>query len=282
MRPFFQTAIGRLLEGFASERPWRHVLRLTAFLLLLYPIGTAHTALLKTLMLLVLVFPALLESVVIWSLAVVYMLTVLIMDWYLLQNHEFLISYWVLACALACREKARSVFVVLNARLLIGLSFALALVWKCMSGDFLNGDFLLHSFLSDKRFFDLSGFLTGTSLEVLQSNRGLVEALKFYPVPGAVAAISMGPLGGVPARLLTYWTLVLETFLAAAFLLRLPAGLNRHRHIFLLIFIATTYFFLPLHRFAMILSILGFAQCEERAAYYRLAYLLLFVLIPLF
>jgi len=272
------TDVRRYLVG---EEPWRLMLRLTALLFLLYPIGHEFQYLLKFAALLLLLFPPLLRQIWIWIAILIYMISVLTQEWYLLNNHEFLIVYWCLVCVLASREQDPAGFMAFNGRIIVGLSFLFAVLWKLFTAEFTNGSFLLNSFLVDERFFGLSSIVTGLSTDVLQNNLGLFEALKIYPVEDATIKFASGGRAKFFSYVFSYWTLLIESLLIVGFLSRRPAFLHRHRHIPLLIFIATTYHFVLLPRFAMILTTMGFAQCPAERVNYRIAYLLLAALIPI-
>ena len=63
-------------------------------------------------------------------------------DWPLSDNHAYLLSYWCLACGLANLSEEAQRYLARNARWMIGLVFAFALLWKLLPGsDYTSGVF---------------------------------------------------------------------------------------------------------------------------------------------
>jgi hypothetical protein len=201
-----------------------------------------------------------------------------------MDNNKFLFVYWSLACALAAgadREEAAKLL-AWNARLLVGLAFLFATLWKLRAGGYWDGSFLYLRMLTDDRFQNLAGFLGGISVREFYENRGLIEALKHFPAEGLGVTLAHFPRLEIWARLISCWTLAIEALIAAAFLAPGEGRpFRRLRDLFLLAFIATTYGIVPVKGFAFVLNIMGFAQCERAAPDFRPAYLVLFALILL-
>jgi hypothetical protein len=61
--------------------------------------------------------------------------------WHLIDNHKYLMTYWclALACSLLMEDPRQAL--AFNARLLTGLCFFFAVLWKATSPDFLDGSF---------------------------------------------------------------------------------------------------------------------------------------------
>jgi hypothetical protein len=212
-----------------------------------------------------------------WLLAALAGIRVLV-DWPLPDNHAYLLGYWLFAIALALGggEPARTV--ASSARLLVGLAFAFASVWKLgLSPDYLDGRFFRVALLTDPRFEDLARLVGGLSAESLA---GLREFLgQHVDGPPLIAT----PVAQEPSSLtsfaygLTLWTAFLESTVAAAFLWPRGRGLSRVRDALLLLFCVTTYAIATVEGFAWLLLAMGVAQCERSAT--RLAYLATFFLV---
>ena len=85
-----------------------------------------------------------------------------IADWPLSDNHAYLLSYWCLACGLAGLSDNPQRYLARNARWLIGLAFAWALLWKLLlSGDYSNGVFFRVTMLTDPPAWKLQAQYNG-------------------------------------------------------------------------------------------------------------------------
>ena len=106
-------------------------LRMTLLALSLRPIGGG---LLRpgflVLTVLGLVVPGLLRRSTLWALLTALAAFRVLEDWPLPDNHAYLLCYWCLAITLALRTAEPEPVLALNGRLLIGLVFAFAALWK--------------------------------------------------------------------------------------------------------------------------------------------------------
>jgi hypothetical protein len=212
-----------------------------------------------------------------WLLAALAAIRVLV-DWPLPDNHAYLLAYWLFAIALSLGGAEPAHTLATSARLLVGLAFAFASVWKLgLSADFLDGRFFRVALLADPRFEDLARLVGGLSPESLA---GLRDFLRQH-VDGPAVMGGALPLEPAPLRSLAYgltlWTALLEISVAAAFLWPRGRGLSRPRDALLLLFCATTYAIATVEGFAWLLLAMGVAQCERGAT--RLAYLGVYLLV---
>jgi hypothetical protein len=169
----------------------------------------------------------------------------------------------------------RTIFLEVNSRLLIGGVFVAAVLWKLLSGDFLNGSFMTFTLLLDSRFAGFADWATGVGQEALAQNglqlrrvmMGHIEAAELASAPGI----------SIAAMLLTWYTVLIEGAVAVAFLAPKSSWLWRRRNAMMVIFVATVYSIATVIGFAWTLVILGYAQCksDERGA--RLSYLVVFL-----
>ncbi len=266
----------------ASAQPLDLALRLTLLNLLLKPIGDWWLRpLLLGLAAWGLLIPRFCRDRRLWWLLAAFAGTRVVVDWPLPDNHAYLLAYWLFAIALSLGGRDPTRTLATSARLLVGLAFAFASVWKLgLSADFLDARFFRVALLTDPRLEDLARLVGGLSAESL-------AGLREFPGQHVDGPSVLGPpVPHQPSRLasfangLTLWTAVLETAVAAAFLWPRGRGLSRARDALLLLFCATTYAIATVEGFAWLLLAMGVAQCERGAT--RLAYLGVFSLVLLY
>lgn len=260
------------------------VLRLTAIELLLRPMGPWF---IKPVILLLaglaLIFPPVVRAPATWLALALLVTGRLVADWPLPDNHIYLLAYWCLAAGLALRARDIRPPLALSARLLVGLAFLFAVIWKAvLSPDYLDGRFFRVTLMMDDRFAGAVMLITGLSAEQLQQNRNFLQAL-----PEGAELLHPPPFVEPPAfRWLagaaTYGMLALEAAIAAFFLLPWRGRFEPARHALLLTFCLVTYAFAPVAGFGWLLLVLGLAQCLPEQRLLRFAYILSFFLILLF
>jgi hypothetical protein len=227
-----------------------------------------------------LVSPRCLRAPALWlGLAVLVGLRV-VLDWPLADNHIYLTGYWCLAVALGLRTPIPAPMLATGGRLLVGLAFAFAVLWKgVLSPDYADGRFFRVTLLTDQRFEDAALLIGRLTPGELTANR---QALR--PLPDAVEPVDGPELTEPPAfaRLAgaaTWGMLLLEAVVAAAFLAALPPAVAWVRHAALLLFAATTYAFAPVAGFGFVLLAMGLAQCGAAQWVWRGLYLASFGLV---
>ena len=200
-------------------------------------------------------------------------------DWPMADNHAYLLVYWCLALALARLFGPADRVLRLNARWMLGLVFALAVLWKALlSPDYVDGTFFRVTFLTDDRFAELAILAGEMSRDDLEAAR---DALR--PLPPGASLLEPRPLPESPrlqqlAIIATWGTLIVEAFVALGFLVSWRV-MHRWRDFLLQIFCAVTYPLAPVFGFGWLLLAMGVAQCEEARKKTRLAYLAVFVLL---
>lgn len=270
---------GAAVRARANLEPIDLALRLTALDLLLRPVaGPRLRPAFLLVAALVLVVPRCLRARIPWAALTVLAILRVGADWPFADNHAYLLTYWCLGVTLALGDPAPRETLAESARLLIGLAFTFAVLWKTLlSPEFLDGTFLRVTFLVDPRLDALAAAASGLSPDALGLWRDWL---------GGHGSVSTAP-GPVPARLglvaglATAWTVVLEAAVAAAFLFPLRARLARGRDVLLLVFCATTYAVLPVKGFGWLLLAMGVAQSSPEARGLRLAYLAAFAWVGL-
>ena len=224
-----------------------------------------------------LVFRSLLRSAKFWL--VVTLVHVLVFNFYLWEfsdNHKFLLSYWCLAitCALAAEDPDE--VLASTSRILVGLVFLFATVWKATSWSYVNDGTFQFLLVTDFRFFPIANILADVTPEILEANRQALAGVRT-----ATAEIALETTPGVAplATFLTWWTVLLEGVIALAFLVPRVRWLEVGRHILLLGFIASTYPPTNVIQFGWIIVAMGLASCPRSSRRLQLAYLIAFVFI---
>jgi len=201
-------------------------------------------------------------------------------DWPLADNHAYLISYWCLAAGISLAVKDTETCLALNGRLLIGLAFAFAVIWKLLlSPDFLDGTFLRVTLLQDPRFENWTLLSTGLSFEELEAQRASLARHLDSPPYDAAPGPELSARFSQMATVTTYWTAGIELALALTFLCWKGALLSRVRHTLLIVFCVTTYAVATVEGFGWLLISMGVAQCEPRFVRTRALYIASFGLI---
>lgn len=263
-----------LVSNLMKQPRHQLLLRLTAVIILLHGIDDLHRAMLpeKALAAAMLLWPRLINQRLTWLALSGLVVWNTVSNWPFLVNHEYLITYWVLVCTLALYAPIPAAVMAWNARLLVGLCFFFATLWKLLSGEYLNGSFLHLTFLLDPRLSSVA-LLGGVSAETLQTNADLLSVLQ---ATGPSVLITR-PLIAFISHVLSYWTILIEALVALTFLFPQPRWLHQQRDWGLLFFTFTTYAIIPVFSFAAVLLVLGLAQCEhpQRQRLYLRAWLLI-------
>ena len=220
-----------------------------------------------------LLFPRVRRGPWIWFATAAFFTPLLIFNWHHQEDHTYLAVYWCLALGLAFIGRRPIAVMAINGRVLIGLVFAFAVMWKIITPAFVDGSLFHYKLLFDYRFRDTLtqsvGRLSETETQLnLQSINGLqaptsrlTRAVMHYPSSVSWLAHSM-----------TWATIAIELLLAIAFLVR-RHWLHRFRNTALCFFMLSTYTMVPVLGFGMLFASLGIAQTRRREKGARLAYL---------
>jgi hypothetical protein len=181
-------------------------------------------------------------------------------DWRHLDNHMWLLPLWLLAVAAALSTAQPLEALARQARVLMVLVFAAAVVWKLRSPDFLSGTFFEFTLLTDPRFVPLAT-LTGVDPVSLLENR-------FALASGPTSASFVGAsVVRELASLLTWGTVVVEGALLASW--AVPRGTTVVRHTTLAVFCITAYAIAPVAGFGLILLAMGAATAQTDRGRWR-------------
>jgi hypothetical protein len=204
------------------------------------------------------------------------------LNWFQIDNHKFLMMYWVIAiyCSLLSGNPER--VMAINARLLIGLVFGFAVLWKAITPDYLSGQFFEFELLADSRFSIISTTLGGMTAQQMSENGYLMGQLTAHDGILEQVRLLTAPDIGWIAGFVTWWTILIEAVIAVLFLLPDRVLVRRLGDATLLIFAVTTYWVATVIGFGWLLMIMGVAQCRPQDQVTRVLYVATFLLILIY
>jgi hypothetical protein len=213
-----------------------------------------------------------------WAALTVLVVLRLALEWPLPDNHIYLLAYFCSGVAIALTLPDPQAL-ARTSRLLLGLTFAFAVLWKAgLSSDYRDGRFFRVTLLTDERFETASERIGGlTHAQILHNRQALVplaDGGELLEPPEVVEPPALRRL----AWLATWGTLFLECGLAITFLWP-GRGLERLQHPLLLAFGAITYAFAPVAGFGWLLVVMGLTRTRTDQTILRGAYAGLFFLI---
>jgi hypothetical protein len=227
-----------------------------------------------------LIFPSLLRQPFFWWPLVACVAAANARTWFAIDNHQYLITYWLLACALSLGAPDPTRFLATSGRLLVALVFGCATFWKVFGGEYLNGSFFYWTLMTDSRVPQVTSAISGVPLDDLALMREAIGRAGLLNLTGA--QIPMPDSGRVlaAALALSWLGLLLEGAIALA---HVPPSRRWYalRHATLMTFIAFIYVLLPVPGFAFVLTVMGLAQCDEQDIKRRWGYLLLLIVVQL-
>lgn len=205
-----------------------------------------------------------LESRTAWALLLALMAEGVGIQWFRIDNHQFLITYWLLAVNLSLYADNPDRSLGRMAGSLIGGTFVFATAWKIGGGEFVNGVFWEGMLLTDDRLSVAAQLLGGLSPAVLQEN--LVALTSFSdPVsgPSSIALQSSVEID-VLARRLSWIGMGLEGAIAALFILPQRFMSQWIRIGALLAFQIGVYSALPVPGFGWVLGVMAIAHTPQQ------------------
>lgn len=199
--------------------------------------------------------------------------------WHDVDNNGFIYFYWLWILVIAHyvdEDGFKNDIVQFNARYFLVFIMLLAVVRKVTSGTYLDGSFFELVMLTDERF---RGFLTlfGVDQAVLSGGSLAIKLLKNPYVAVTDNTVLLGTNAYIRflAKLVTWYDLLIQLLIGAAFLIRRPSA-DIIGHIALLVFIFTAYFAAPVIGFSWILAIMGIALAKKPYPNIAMVYLLSF------
>jgi len=256
---------------------------MTLLLLLVYPSSYWYVRIpLTVLCVSAFVFSALRFDPRFWFVTAMVVMAGNYQNWFIVDNHKYLLGYWCLALFCCLLTEAPEKTLAQIARKLIAFSFLFAVFWKIASHDFLNSTFFHYALLLDDRFRGVSELLGGMTNELMDANRTAYRALLNFD--SKIDTVQLLFTRGITylARIVTWWTLLIELLVAVSFLWPLGKSISRWRDFFLIVFILSTYSVAPVLGFGWTLIIMGLVQCENRYRYVRWLYMAAFVVLQIY
>lgn len=258
--------LGTSLSPALQERRLALVLRLTLLLVLLFgPVAWYSALPSRMLALFMLLGEERLSSRVCWALLAVVLLQGVAFDWYAVDNHQYLIAYWVLAVNLALHHPEPEPSLRFMAHGLIAGTFLFAATWKVVGGEFLDGRFFEGMFLIDPRLRVGSAVLGGLSPADWDSN--YVALQKFWQAdsPRDSVRLATGPHIEAIAAMWSWGGLALESAIGTLFVVPFRWSDERLRVTAVIAFIALVYVWLPVIGFAWVILTMTLAHLEPES-----------------
>jgi hypothetical protein len=157
---------------------------------------------------------------------------------------------------------------------LLFLVFALATVWKLALGEYVNGDFLEWTLLTDGRLSRITLAISDLRRDDLTLVREVLGRLMSVGTDGSAIALPRSPAVSRTAVGLSWSILFLEGCIAVVH--AIPwRSLRVVRHALLITFVLTAYTIVPVAGFSLVLSAMGVAQCEQGEGRALTVYMLL-------
>ena len=223
-----------------------------------------------------------------WLSIAMFILAHDIVNWAGADNHKWLMGWWCLALGMATLASGESQLKVVkfNARLLLGLCFAFATLWKVISVDYLDNTFFKFELLTDSRFRDAAYYVGGVEYDDLKENRSTREKFKksFRKDAEPLESITLisNPRIDVMAIGMTWWTIMIEGLIALVCLWPGDRLIAKIRSMVVLVFAATTYLLAPVLGFGWMVIVMGFAQCPEQYKKLRASFLIVLGLLYIY
>ncbi len=254
-----------ILKKFGNIDFYNLALRLTLLDLILRPIGSweIRVPVLIT-AILGLVIPGLLKNPIIWFLLTGFTLSRVILDWPLSDNHAYLLFLWCFAIFISALKKDK-ILLTKNARLMIGLVFVFAFIWKAfLSPDFLDKRFFSVNMIEDPRFSEFTQVTCNISKDDLNYFRDYVKQhVDGNLVFAEVINFNLGCINKI-AGFLTYYTIVLELLIALFFLIPKKISISKYRDYFLILFCVSVYSVATVEGFGWLLIAMGISQSDNK------------------
>ncbi len=223
----------------------------------------------------------LIKSRLLWVLLCVLITYINASQWYIIDNHQFLITYWCIVCTLSVFSQDSFFLLQKNALWLIALTFIFATFWKLFSMEYYNGKFLHFQMLTDDRLKMLALLGSDIAEKSLEYNYDLYKMFKYEPNSSLYAPFLTTSGLKKFSLAFSYLTLAIEGGIAISFTFAKNRWLYRIKDWLLIGFIVITYFTIPVLAFGFILMILGIAQLEKDNRTLFAGYLVCFIILQL-
>lgn len=215
----------------------------------------------------VLIFPAVIRNHIFWLLLALASSIALIADWYIADNHKYLLVYWLwvvwIAHLQATPEKAEAIL-RWHARFFLIFIFLAAAAQKFFSPSYMSGSMFELKLLNEQRF-QAFAHLIGIEQAISEHATKLAVILRSPLSEIENNAVNIGATDWthLVAKLITWYDLYVQIAIGLCFIPR------RHYfdlagHILLLFFVFTTYLPAPVFGFGWTIATLGLVTAYNR------------------
>jgi hypothetical protein len=167
-----------------------------------------------------------------------------------------------------------------SSRLLIGLAFLLAVIWKgVLSPDYLDGRFFRVTYLTDPRFENVTMHVGNFTTDQLAESRKYLQPLPEGGMRAEVPRLHNTPSFTALVYFSTWWTIFIEALCAFFFLFPFRERIGIVPQLLLLAFCVCTYAVAPVAVFGWILLTIGLASVDADNRSLRAAYVTAWLLV---
>ena len=198
--------------------------------------------------------------------------------WSSIDNHQYLITWWTLALAFGLWTRDPEWTLRRAARLLIGLCFAFAVLWKVLSAEFLDGTFLSWTLVKDERFAAFSGAFLGLPDGASEANREALSAMQAGELDGPLV-VQTGSRVLAAGVVMAWWTVLIELAVAVCYLSPLRLRPAHLASVMLAIFVLTVYPVAAVVGFAWILIAMSVPAALRTERGWPIAAVTLFIVV---
>lgn len=283
---FLRTQLQRLVEFFEQADRFSLLGYLTLFMLIFFgPNEWFALPIYQITLLFSLLASKILRSPILWGILSLTTFTALFDFWETVDNHMWLMLYWLLVMFFATLSsrmyKTDTLdFLKHNAVFILIFTMGVSVLQKILGGVFLNGSFFEFTILTDERFYLVAHYLGGISTFDFFNN---VDMLSNVADPYSPLVIKTSNAIHTVSLIFTYAIVLLEALIAALFLFKNKKA-HLWAHILNGLFIVTVYFIAPVYAFAFLITVLGIASLntDKPSPKLILMYVALMVLIFLY
>ena len=214
-----------------------------------------------------LVFPALLRHHLFWLILALSSSIALAADWYVSDNHKYLLVYWLwvmwISHLQSTRDEAENVL-RWHARFFLIFIFLVASAQKFFSPTYMSGEMFELKLLLDSRF-QAFGHLIGIDRAVSDEALKLTLVLRspLSEVEGNALILNSTDWTAHVAKLITWYDLFIQIAIGLLFIPK-RYHTDLAGHVLLLFFIFTTYLPAPVFGFGWTIAILGLVTAFNR------------------
>lgn len=214
-----------------------------------------------------LVFPALLRHHLFWLILALSSSIALAADWYVSDNHKYLLVYWLWVMWIShlqpSRDEAENVL-RWHARFFLIFIFLVAAAQKFFSPTYMSGEMFELKLLLDSRF-KAFGHLIGIDRAVSDEAMKLTLVLRspLSEVEGNALILNSTDWTAHVAKLITWYDLFIQIAIGLLFIPK-RYHTDLAGHVLLLFFIFTTYLPAPVFGFGWTIAILGLVTAFNR------------------